>query len=189
MSHRGKGYLKLASLLLVLIVAGAGVYHAYYYFMKRAYPIAYADIVTAEAQKYGMEPAMIYAIIRTESNFRPSVVSDAGAVGLMQVMPDTFEWLQKRSGREELLDKSSLTDPQVNIQYGVYLLSVLVKEYTNEKTALSAYNAGMGTVGRWLADDAISSDGITLETIPYEETGQYVDKVLKSREMYRKLYF
>lgn len=184
-----KSVWKLTALILALVLVGFGVYRAYDYFLKRAYPIKYEDIVAQQAAKYEVEPALVYAVIRTESNFRPGVVSSAGAVGLMQLMPASFTWLQQRAGADSILPEDALTDPEANITYGVYFLSILLDTYEDERVALAAYNAGMGRVDRWLKDASLSSDGKTLERIPIDETSAYVENVLKSREMYQKLYF
>ncbi len=175
-------------LLLVLAVVGIGIYQAYFFFLKKAYPMEYQDIVTQQAEKYQVEPALIYAVIRSESNFRPEVESSAGAIGLMQLTPETFEWLQTKINTGEPMDKSALTDPTINIEYGVYLLSLLSSRYDSEITILCAYNAGMGNADRWLQDTETSSDGKTITAIPYPETKSYVDRVLQSKEMYQKLY-
>lgn len=189
MSRGAKITLKIVALVLVLAVAGVGVYQAYFYFLKRSYPLKYEEIVTEEAAKYDIEPALIYAIIKTESGFNPSAQSSAGAVGLMQLMPNTFSWLQTKVNDGEQMDKSRLTDPEVNITYGVYFVSLLKSVYENEQVILSAYNAGMGTVDNWLKDSALSDDGKTLKSIPWKQTNAYVDNVLSSRDMYRRLYF
>lgn len=175
-------------LLLVLAVVGIGIYQAYFFFLKKAYPMEYQDIIAQKAEKYQVEPALIYAVIRSESNFRPEVESSAGAIGLMQLTPETFEWLQTKIHTGEPMDESALTDPDTNIEYGVYLLSLLSRRYDNEITILCAYNAGMGNADRWLQNTETSSDGKTITSIPYPETKNYVDRVLQSKEMYEKLY-
>ena len=105
-----------------------------------------------------------------------------------RIMPATFDWLQTHKGTEPKLDASALYDPQVNVEYGVYFLSILWEEYDDETVILSAYNAGMGNVDQWLSEEEHSSDGVTLHDIPYGETEQYVKNVLESQEMYRRLY-
>ena len=102
-------------LLLVLAVVGIGIYQAYFFFLKKAYPMEYQDIIAQKAEKYQVEPALIYAVIRSESNFRPEVESSAGAIGLMQLTPETFEWLQTKIHTGEPMDESALTDPDTNI--------------------------------------------------------------------------
>lgn len=159
-----------------------------FFFMKQAYPLKYRDIIETQAEKYSIDPAFLYGMIRTESNFNPDAESSAGARGLMQIMPATFDWLQTHKGTEPKLDASALYDPQVNVEYGVYFLSILWEEYDDETVILSAYNAGMGNVDQWLSEEEHSSDGVTLHDIPYGETEQYVKNVLESQEMYRRLY-
>lgn len=188
MSRGMKRFCKLICLLLVLVVVGIGIYQAYFFFLKKAYPMDYEDIITQETAKYEIEPALVYAVIRSESSFRPEAKSRAGAVGLMQLTPETFEWLQSKVNTGEPMDESRLTDPETNIKYGVYLLSILHSRYANETAMLCAYNAGIGNADRWLADEETSPDGKTLISIPYPETRNYVDRVLKSKEMYERLY-
>ena len=100
----------------------------------------------------------------------------------------SFFMKQTHKGTEPKLDASALYDPQVNVEYGVYFLSILWEEYDDETVILSAYNAGMGNVDQWLSEEEHSSDGVTLHDIPYGETEQYVKNVLESQEMYRRLY-
>ena len=188
MSKTAKKGLLALLLLAVLAVAAAGAYFSYSFFMKQAYPLKYRDIIETQAEKYSIDPAFLYGMIRTESNFNPDAESSAGARGLMQIMPATFDWLQTHKGTEPKLDASALYDPQVNVEYGVYFLSILWEEYDDETVILSAYNAGMGNVDQWLSEEEHSSDGVTLHDIPYGETEQYVKNVLESQEMYRRLY-
>lgn len=182
-----KGFLALL-LLAVLAAAAAGAYFSYSFFIKQAYPRKYADIIETQAEKYNIDPAFLYGVIRTESNFDPDAQSSAGAVGLMQIMPATFDWLQTHKGTQPKLDASALYDPQTNVEYGAYFLSILEQEYNDETVILSAYNAGMGNVDQWLSEKEHSADGVTLHDIPYGETEQYVKNVLESQAMYHRLY-
>lgn len=150
------------------------------------YPIKYQQQVDKASETYDLDKSLIYAVIRTESHFDPEAESHVGAVGLMQLMPESFEWLQGL--RNEELDISQLNNPDVNIDYGCYLLRFFCDYYGSEKTAVAAYNAGF-VVGDWLKDPNCSSDGKTLDIIPYGETEQYVKKVMNAKKMYKKLYF
>lgn len=179
----------LITLLVVMVLAGAGIYFGYSFFMEQAYPLRYEDIVTREAEKYDIDPALVYGVIRSESSFRPEVVSHAGAIGLMQLTPETFDWLQKKINDGEHMASERLKEPEVNIAYGVFFLSLLKERFQNEREMLAAYNAGMGAVSRWLEDGEYSADGETLSAIPYPETEAYIERVLQSRDMYHKLYF
>ena len=150
------------------------------------YPMKYQQQVDRAAETYNLEKSLIYAVIRTESHFDPEAESHVGAVGLMQLMPESFEWLQGLRGQK--LDISELNNPDVNIDYGCYLLRYFYDYYGSEETAVAAYNAGF-VVGDWLKDPNYSSDGKSLDAIPYGETERYVEKVMKAKKMYKKLYF
>lgn len=152
------------------------------------YPVKYTEQVERYSGEFGVDPDLVYAVIRTESGFREDVESGAGAIGLMQMMPSTFDWLQEKLEGEIVYSPDMLTDPDVSIRYGTYYLSYLIERYGDERTALAAYNAGGAAVDGWLEDGSLSSDGRTLDTIPYSETQAYVDKVLNARDKYRELY-
>lgn len=194
--HTGKrrfgcGKTLLVSLVILVLATVIGFFmleNSTEFFMKRQYPIQYQDIIEEEAQKYELDPALVYAVVKAESNFDPDAQSRAGALGLMQITPPTFEWLQTKLPGETLMEKEALLDPATNIRYGCYLLSILLGIYPELQTAISAYNAGMGTVDGWLADEDISPDGVTLRTIPYPETEHYSRAVLENYRIYKELY-
>lgn len=154
---------------------------------KVLYPREYTELVTKYSEEYNVPEPLIYAVIQCESGFDPNAVSHAGAVGLMQLMPDTLDWLSR------LLDESEPTgeidDPETNIKYGTYYLSHLYKRFGNWETAVAAYNAGHGRVGNWLADSRYSDDGVNLKDIPIEETYNYVNKVIAARDQYQEIYY
>lgn len=153
------------------------------------YPQKYQEYVTQYAGEYGVEEALVYAVIKTESGFREEVESHAGAVGLMQLMPETFFWLQEKKDGEVTYSSEQLKDPAVNIEYGTYYLSWLLSKYGDEKAALAAYNAGVTNVDSWLSDRAYSTDGKTLSSMPFKETQQYVDRVESTKKMYEDIYY
>lgn len=180
--------LELAVLLLLLVAAVWILRAGYTRYMRSAYPLEYTAFVDAYAQEYGLPPSLVYAVIRTESGFDPEAVSPAGAVGLMQLTEDAFDWVQYRSDGEATLPPEQRLDPETSIHYGTCMLSLLQQEYEVWATTLAAYNAGRGNVNRWLTDEGYSDDGRTLKVIPYAETRQYVDKVLSAQAMYQQLY-
>lgn len=180
-------WLEIVLLLVMLAAAVWGLRAGYTRYMRSAYPVEYEEYVEAYAAEYGLPPSLLYAVIRTESDFNPEAVSSAGAVGLMQLTEDTFSWAQYRCGVEELPQEQRF-DPETSIHYGSCVLALLEEMYGVRETALAAYNAGMGNVNRWLTDEAYSDDGRTLKEIPYPETRHYVEKVLKAQEMYQRLY-
>lgn len=139
--------------------------------------------------EYGVELKLAYAVIKTESNFNPTAISSANAKGLMQLTDDTFYWMQYRKGVKDSLKAEALYDPETNIDYGIYLLSYLKERYNGDyNLVLSAYHAGVGSVARWLSEKEHSDDGITLKSIPYPDTKNYVKKVNKNMNKYSKLY-
>lgn len=150
-------------------------------------PSEYAQYVSRYSSEYGVPEELIWAVIKTESNFKASAVSGVGAVGLMQLMPDTFNEITN-SRLNERLDAGMRYDPETNIRYGTYYLSYLYARYGSWSTALAAYNAGLGKVDVWLENKDYSNNGSTLNHIPYKETRNYVKKVQKALEMYEKLY-
>lgn len=179
---------EMIALVVFLFVSTVLLHFGYVRFMRAAYPMDYDNYVSVYAQKYDFEPSLIYAIIHTESGFRPNAVSSADAMGLMQIKKDTFEWAQSRSPEKEKLETAELFNPEINIHYGVLTLSLLRKELNDTPTFLAAYNAGIGNVWRWLKKPECSDDGMTLKYIPYEETRKYIIKIKKAKAMYEKLY-
>jgi len=176
--------------LLCLLFLGGGVFARWGYrqYLYTVYPDAYNEPVRHWAAVYELPPDLIFAVIHTESGFDPAAVSRAGAAGLMQLMPDTFDWAQYRMSGGQSLEQEQLFDPEINIRYGVFTLTLLLELFPEEDTALAAYNAGQGKVRGWLDDPECSDDGVTLKYIKYPETRNYVKRVREAQAMYRALY-
>lgn len=155
-------------------------------YRELALPLRHDDIIRQQAKAKDLDPALIAAVIYQESRFRPRE-SSAGALGLMQLLPDTAHFIAGKTGGSAFTTED-LATPQINIQYGAWYLRYLMNEFDNhEVTALAAYNAGIGTVQGWLAKSGESS--ITdPDDIPYPETREYVKNVLKARDEYRVEY-
>ncbi len=184
-----------AGVLIMLVLVGSAIFFVTRFFgntaddvQKLSYPREYSEYVDKAARDYDLEPALIYAVIRTESHFDPNAKSNVGAYGIMQVMPESFEWLMGLRGEEGKYTADDLLDPAVCIDYGSYLLRYFYDEYKDERCAVAAYNAGF-VVGDWLQDPNCSPDGKTLEVIPYSETSAYVDSVEAAKEKYEELYY
>ncbi|MBR6727039.1 MAG: lytic transglycosylase domain-containing protein [Clostridia bacterium] len=143
--------------------------------------LRYLEPARQNAVAFDVPLAMVLAVMRTESDFRPDAVSRAGACGLMQLMPETFAFLQKEKFNEALPD-NAIFDPAVNIRYGTYYLSYLYTRFDSWQIALAAYNAGEGRVAEWLKEDA------ALSHIPFPETAHYVESTLKAFAAYRDKY-
>ena len=172
----------MLSLAVIFVITAMRTYDK---MQRERYPRAFSELVTKYAEQYDISEDLIFAVIRTESSFKPTAVSHAGAQGLMQIMPDTHNWIKFKLGIKQPND---IFDAEVNISYGTYYLSYLLNKYNDEKCALAAYNAGSTSVDRWLSDSRYSDDGVSLKDIPYNETKNYVEKVANSKSVYQKLY-
>ncbi len=191
MNHRGQKKKKGRVFLGIAVFLAAAVVCLYFsrdIILKQLYPLSYYEIIMTEAEKNDLDPALVYGVIRAESGFDSNAVSRANARGLMQMTPKTFEWVKTMIPDSEELTDEALFDPQVNIQFGCELLSLLISHYGNEATAICAYNAGMGNVTSWLENPEYSSDGVTLNVIPFGETKEYLKRVTDNRDMYSRLY-
>ena len=179
---------KIAVFVAAIAVLGAAVYAVTDRVIRLMYPLAYSEQVEAAATENGLPPSLLYATICTESHFKPEAESSAGAMGLMQMTDIAFTEAQKKRDGEVTMTKESLYDPAINICYGGYYLGRMLKRFGTIETALAAYNAGQSRVAGWLKDSAYSKDGKTLSYIPYEETRNYVERVLEAQKIYQALY-
>lgn len=179
--------LMIAVILVISILLGFLVDLVWTGFEKLAYPKKYSDYVELYAEQYDIPPHVLYAVIRTESSFDSAAVSKKGAVGLMQFMPETFDWLTNEMLFEHLADGMRY-DPETSVRYGAYLLSHLYKRYGDWSVVFAAYNAGIGTVDGWLEDPECADGAGGLKAIPYKETRNYVKKVTKALSTYDRLY-
>lgn len=175
--------------LLILAVGVFAVGKGYRMVMESIFPLRYTDEILYEAQQNSLDPNLVCAVIRTESNFDSQAVSHADAHGLMQITPDTFSWLQTKLEDGDSYTQEDIYRPEVNIRFGCWFLRYLLDRYDGVlETALCAYNAGPGRVDQWLEDPQYSQDGLHLDTIPYKEPEKYVSTVLKYYQIYKDLY-
>lgn len=186
----GKFVKRLLVLLLVLLVAGTVLFTAFQDKIERwEYPIEYSEYVTYYADKYDLDPLMLYAFIRTESNFNPKADSDAGARGLMQITEVTFDWIKTKIAPTEDLTFEDLYDPETNIRFGSYFVSYCLLRYQDDlSTAAAAYHSGWGTVDGLLSQAEYSADGKTLDHYPYPQMRLYVKKITSSYQRYQEIY-
>ncbi len=159
------------------------------------YPFRYRDTVEFYSAKYRVDKYLAIAVMKNESNFASSAISHSGAVGLMQIMPETADWIasqldaQSRQDEEFAFNVKQLYDPETNIRYGIWYLSTLEEEFDgNDVLALAAYNAGRGTVRHWMEKYGWSRSFDDVSAIPYRETREYVRRVLNCRVKYRLFY-
>ena len=150
-------------------------------------PLSYQDVIREQAADKHLDPALIAAVIYAETKFDPRP-SSAGAEGLMQILPQTAEFLARRSGATTFTT-ADLATPAVNIAYGSYYLRYLLDEYGGSTVlALAAYNGGEANVSAWLAQAHARGSRFTIKDIPFLETRAYVRKVLKAQADYRRTY-
>lgn len=180
------GY-KLIALLLCFVLTVCGVTAALTVgAIRYAYPVKYEDYVEKYSAQYDVPKTLLLAVIKTESSFDPKAESSAGALGLTQMTPETFHWLQTKTG--ETLADDALSDPETAIKYGALFLGLLLDEFKSAETAAAAYHAGRGRVNSWLEDKNISPDGVNLSDIPIPETAHYVRKVMRAVNIYNSFY-
>lgn len=172
---------RLVSVALLLALAG-GTF-AYFrsepgWIERLRYPLEYRAIVVGHAENYELDPALLAAVIYRESKFDPRAVSNSGAVGLMQLLPDTARGIASYTGgaRFEVRD---LYDPEINVRYGAFYLRRLLRKYGDVELALAAYNAGQANVDAWIAD---------AKGIAFAETREYVRDVTRLRRVYAEAY-
>lgn len=186
----GKRFLRrLISALLAVVIAVSVGCAAANIVVRSLYPMCYSDMISTSCAEFGVDESLAYAVIHTESGFDAEACSEVGALGLMQIMPDTFDWLQKGLPPERPMDASALLKPEVNIRYGVYYLSQLKALFGNDMLAIAAYHAGQGSVSRWIEDAGLAPETFSKEDIPSSVTAHYVSKVERAREIYLRLYF
>ena len=152
--------------------------------LRSLFSLPYREAVEREAARFGLAPSLVAGLALAESHFNAAAVSPAGAIGLMQLTPETHMWLSNRLGCEP----GSLTDAENNLYFGSAYLAFLLEKFSNPEAALAAYNAGPARVQGWLADSRYSEDGSTLKQIPFEETKTHIRRVLLYRSIYRLLY-
>ena len=172
----------LLSLALIIVMLSFGLHCFYSYF----YPMAYSSEIKSYSEKYNIESALIASVANAESGFDEKSISSKGAIGITQLMPSTAEWLSKRLGEEYQQEK--LLDGEYNLNLGAYYLSYLLEMFQDTKNALCAYNAGPNTVKEWLKNQQYSSDGKSLDEIPFAETKNYLNRVMKNYSYYSKRY-
>jgi peptidoglycan lytic transglycosylase len=151
-------------------------------------PLRHEDVIRQQAAEKNLDASLIAGVIYVESRFRDQT-SHAGAKGLMQLMPETADFIARKSGGTEFV-QGDLADPQINISYGAWYLRYLLQHYHgNVALALAAYNAGEGKVDEWWRDAADQGERFTVAGhIPFPETREYVSKVLDARRAYRREY-
>ena len=152
------------------------------------FPISYSQVISREAKGTGLDALLVTAVVRTESGFNPIAVSAKGARGLMQIMPETGQYVAKKEGFPEF-KAELLFDPEYNVKIGVAYINELYQEYRGDTVlVLAAYNAGRGNVNKWLQQQSWTGELSNIDRIPFPETRQFIRKVLFYQKIYRFLY-
>jgi soluble lytic murein transglycosylase len=173
-----------AALSIFVLLAAAGAGFAYVHetrpgwYERLRYPLSYKLIVKGHAKNYDLDPALLAAVIYRESKFDARARSSSGAVGLMQLLPETAKGIAVHTGGTQF-EVADLYDPEINVRYGAFYLRRLLTKYGDTRLALAAYNAGQANVDSWIAAG---------KGIDFPETRQYVDSVLELRDIYRRAY-
>ena len=148
------------------------------WYLRAKYPLEYEHIVSVHARNYDLDPALLAAVIYAESRFDPNAESEAGAIGLMQLLPETAKGIALRTGGSKF-EVEDLWEPELNVRYGSWYLRHLLDKYGNESLALAAYNAGQHNVDEW------RKRGVGIQ---FEETRHFVARVQELTKIYRHAY-
>jgi soluble lytic murein transglycosylase len=167
--------------LSVLVLAGAAAWvvdEEPDFYLRARYPLEYEHIIRGHAANHDLDPALLAAVVYVESRFDPNAESPAGAIGLMQLLPETAKGIALRTGGARFV-VADLRDPEINVRYGSWYLDHLRDRYGDMTTVLAAYHAGQGNVDRWRAEGS---------GIAFPETRDYVERVERARAVYADAY-
>lgn len=182
---------KLLIILLIFLIILLIVYKVFNIkelIYKRLFPIKYSEYVYKYSEEYNIDPLLIFAFIKAESNFKEDVISKSSAKGLMQLIESTA----KETAEDLQIDykeNETLFNPETNIYLGIRYFDKLLSYYNENYTlAICAYNAGVGNVDKWIEAGTIKVDGSDIENVPFKETNMYIRKILRNYKIYNDLY-
>ena len=148
------------------------------------FPVRHTEEIQASCDRHGVNPRLVCAVISCESGWDDGAMSSAGAMGLMQVMPETAETLASWGLVDaSVYDPNNLMDPAVNIEYGTAFLAFLTSQLSSTEEVVAAYNAGLGSVQEWT-----TSGEDFVDAIEYAETRIYLERVMLAYEGYERCY-
>lgn len=186
LNRLGKFTVLIAGLLAVLILLTVG-YKCYQNLPYWLYPTPYYTEIAEQAEKSDLKPELVLAIAKVESGFNPDAISPVGAVGIMQVMPDTARWLADKLGEEFAAER--LSEVEYNLHFGTEYLRFLLDYWGGDVCrAVASYNAGQTKVAEWLKSGVWDGSLEAADNIPYAETRDYVKRVLEVYRQYLELY-
>lgn len=170
-------------LFIAVFIALVGIFHKP--ILKQVYKLEYRDIIDKQANTYNLDNNLIYALIKKESKYDPLAVSKKGAMGLMQIMPETGKYIASLLG-EKNFKKEDLFDAETSIRYGTYYLAKLYKDFDGDiEAVLAAYNGGEGNVRKWMAEN---NNELDEDKIPFRQTKNYVKSIKRDYKIYKYLY-
>ncbi|MGN0622697.1 MAG: lytic transglycosylase domain-containing protein [Oscillospiraceae bacterium] len=151
------------------------------------YPTKYEEYVLKYSKEYDIDPRFIFAVINTESHFDPNATSDVGARGLMQIMEEAYDWIKFRLDDQRDHTYDDMYDPELNIQYGTYMLKYLYDKFDNSyELAAAAYHGGMNAVDEWITEGTVDPDNFSLDDVPSDVTANYIYKVMTAYNKYKE---
>ncbi len=186
---RDEGLYKLSITAAADLITAAGIdtTQAPSYIARLRYPVYYKDLVLPSAQEYNLDPLLVFSVIRQESLFEGFATSYAAAQGLMQIIPDTGQWIAMQLGWADY-QNSDVYRPFINVQFGTYYLRFVMDSVDNlPYAALAGYNGGPGNAAQWLSISGPDLD-LFVQTIGYDETREYVRRIYEQYNVYRTLY-
>lgn len=177
---------KIFVLFLIFLLVPYSLF-GYYIFQVYSHPIKYENEIEIASQKFDVKKTLIASIINVESSYKKNAKSNKSAIGLMQIKLETANFLDDLNLRTRITE-NELFNPLINITYGIEYISYLMKKFEDEDTVICAYNAGETVVRNWLKDERYSLNKKTLLFIPYSETKNYLKKINKNINFYKKIY-
>lgn len=182
-------WLRKKRVLLLLFVGFTGILFLSTNWMSWFYPIYYKAEIREHSITYDMDPFLVAAIIRVETNYKTGRESKKGALGLMQLMPDTAKWALEKAKLPDVSLQQLKREPSANIELGTWYLSSLSRQFDGNRTAvIAAYNAGPGKVKSWLEKGNWDGTAASVKDIPFGETRHYVQRVIYYYDQYTEIY-
>lgn len=181
---------KVSKIFVVLMIVVIALLLGLYATKVFVYPFKYKEQIIKYSKSSNLDPYLVMAIINTESGFDANATSNKEAKGLMQITPATAQEMNLMTNSAEVIDENNIYDVDVNISIGCYYISHLISRYDgNYYLAVCAYNAGIGNVNKWIEEGKVPKDLSTTDIeLPFKETTDYLNKVIKDYNIYKKLY-
>ena len=170
--------------VIFVIALTLGIYFLVRQSNKYVYPVKFYSFVEKYSTKVDIDKNLIYGIINTESGFDENALSNVGARGLMQIMPDTFDWIKFKMNDERDITFDDMYNPETNIQYGVFLIDYLYERFGDIELAIAGYHAVIGKVDSWIENNELEKVDGSYQIFPSDVTGHYVDKVMDAYSFY-----